>query len=40
MDFGDLKFGLFIVGCAIGGIGVISIIVYIAVTVAKFAWGS
>ena len=40
MDFGDLKFGLFIAGCVAGSIAVIAGVVYVIVTVAKFAWGS
>ena len=40
MDFGDLKFGLFIAGCVIGGIAAIAGIVYVIVIVAKFAWAS
>lgn len=40
MDFGDLKFGLFIAGCVVGSIAIIMGIVYGIVKVAKFAWGS
>lgn len=40
MDFGDLKFSLFIIGCVIGGIAAIAGIVFVIVSVAKFAWGS
>lgn len=40
MDFGDLKFGLFMAGCVAGSIAVIVGVVYLVVSVAKFAWGS
>ena len=40
MDSGDWKFGLFAAGCVAVGIGTIAAIVYIIVSIAKFAWGS
>jgi len=39
MNKGDAGFGLFIVGCAVGVIGLGLGIIYGIVTVAKWAWG-
>lgn len=40
MDFGDVKAGLFVIGIIGGTILVLAGIVYVIVSVAKFAWGS
>lgn len=39
MDKGDVGFGFLIAGCVAGGLGGIAVVVYIIITVAKFAWG-
>lgn len=40
MDWGDLKFGLFISGCVAGAAGFIIGMVFVIIKVAKFAWDS
>lgn len=39
MDFGDLKFALFLIGGGAGIVGGLMGLFYLFVTIAKWAWG-